>query len=47
MQRLFKMLATVYGQPWYAAQTSKSLGATYHTVNAYVSYLERLAWYAY
>ena len=39
--RLFRMLAAVHGQIWNASQMGKSLGLSYHTVNAYVDYLEQ------
>lgn len=39
-ERLIKMLAAVHGQLWNASQLGKSLGLSYHTVNAHVDYLE-------
>lgn len=38
--RLLRMLAAVHGQEWNASQLGKSLGLSYHTVNAYMDYLE-------
>lgn len=38
--RLLRMLAAVHGQEWNASQIGKSLGLSYHTVNAYLDYLE-------
>lgn len=38
--RLLRMLALVHGQPWNASQIGQSLGVSYHTVNAYVDFLE-------
>lgn len=40
-ERLFHMLAVFHGQPWNASQIGKSLGASYHTVNSYVAFLEQ------
>jgi predicted AAA+ superfamily ATPase len=40
-ERLLRMLALAHGQPWNASQIAKSLGISYHTVNTYVSFLER------
>lgn len=34
------MLAAVHGQEWNASQLGKSLGLSYHTVNACMDYLE-------
>ncbi len=39
--RLFHMLAAGHGQTWNASQLGKSLGLSYHTVNAHVDYLEQ------
>ncbi|MBT6146263.1 MAG: ATP-binding protein [Gemmatimonadetes bacterium] len=39
--RLFRMLAAVHGQLWNASQIGKSLGLSYHSVNAYVDFLEQ------
>jgi len=38
--RLMKMLAAANGQLWNASQIGQSMGLTYHTINAYVDYLE-------
>jgi predicted AAA+ superfamily ATPase len=40
-KRLFRMLAASHGNTWNASQIGKSLGITYHTVNAYLDYLEQ------
>ena len=37
--RLVRMLAGLHGQVWNASGVGRSLGVTYHTVNAYVDYL--------
>lgn len=39
-QRLFELLATSHGQQWNASEVGRALGLSYHTVNAYVDYLE-------
>jgi predicted AAA+ superfamily ATPase len=39
-QRLFRMLAVSNGNVWNASQIGKSMGLSYHTVNAYLNYLE-------
>lgn len=39
-ERLFKLLAASHGQQWNASEIGRALGLTYHTVNAYVDYLE-------
>lgn len=39
--RLFRMLAALHGQLWNASQIGKSLGLSYHTVNAYVDFMEQ------
>lgn len=39
--RLLKMLAASNGQPWNASQIAKGLGLSYHTVNAYETFLEQ------
>lgn len=38
--RLLRMLAAVHGQAWNASQVGQSLGISYHTVNAYMDWLE-------
>lgn len=38
--RLFEMLAASHGQQWNASETGRALGLSYHTVNAYMDYLE-------
>lgn len=38
--RLLRMLAATHAQEWNASQIGKSLGISYHTVNAYLDYLE-------
>lgn len=38
--RLARMLAAVHGQTWNASQVGQGLGLSYHTVNAYVDWLE-------
>ena len=38
--RLLKMLAAVNGSPWNASEFGRSLGLNYHTVNAYLDFLE-------
>lgn len=38
--RLLRMLAALHGQTWNASQVGRSLGASYHTVNSYLDYLE-------
>ncbi len=38
--RLLKMLAAVHGNLWNASQIGQSLGLSYHTVNAYLDFLE-------
>lgn len=38
--RLLRMLAAVHGQLWNASRIGQSLGVSYHTVNAYLDYLE-------
>jgi len=40
-QRLFRMLAVNNGNVWNASQIGKSMGLSYHTVNAYLNYLEQ------
>ena len=40
-QRLFRMLAVSNGNVWNASQIGKSMGLSYHTVNAYLNYLEQ------
>jgi predicted AAA+ superfamily ATPase len=40
-RRFFKMLAAVHGNTWNASQIGKSLGVSYHTVNAFLEYLEQ------
>ena len=37
--RFVRMLAALHGQAWNASQLAKSLGVSYHTVNAYLEYL--------
>ena len=39
-QRLFELLAASHGQQWNASETGRALGLSYHTVNAYLDYLE-------
>ena len=39
-ERFFRMLAAVHGQAWNASGLGRSLGLTYHTVNAYLDRLE-------
>ncbi len=39
-QRLFGLLAARHGQLWNASDVGRSLGLSYHTVNAYLDYLE-------
>ncbi len=39
-QRLFDLLAASHAQQWNASEIGRSLGLSYHTVNAYVDYLE-------
>lgn len=39
-QRLLHMLAAVHGQIWNASTLGQSLGLSYHTVNAYLDFLE-------
>lgn len=39
-KRLFRMLAALHGGQWNASQIGRSLGLSYHTVNAYLEYLE-------
>jgi len=39
-KRLLAMLAATHGQEWNASQIGKSLALSYHTVNAYLDYLE-------
>lgn len=40
-QRLFRMLAASNGTVWNASQIGKSMGLSYHTVNAYLNYFEQ------
>ncbi len=39
-ERLFQLLAASHGQQWNASNIGRVIGLTYHTVNAYVNYLE-------
>ncbi len=39
-QRLFDLLAVSHAQQWNASEIGRALGLTYHTVNAYLDYLE-------
>ena len=39
-QRLFGLLAARHGQLWNASDVGRALGLSYHTVNAYLDYLE-------
>ncbi len=39
-RRLFGLLAFRHGQQWNASEVGRALGLTYHTVNAYLDYLE-------
>lgn len=39
-ERLLRMLALSHGQIWNASRIGQSLGASYHTVNAHVEFLE-------
>ena len=39
-RRLFNLLAFRHGQQWNASEVGRGLGLTYHTVNAYLDYLE-------
>ncbi len=39
-RRLFDLLAFRHGQQWNASDVGRGLGLTYHTVNAYLDYLE-------
>jgi hypothetical protein len=38
--RLLRMLAAVHGQIWNASQIGQALGLSYHTVNAYIDFLD-------
>lgn len=39
-KRLFELLAANHGQQWNASEIGRGLGLSYHTVNAYLDYLE-------
>ena len=39
-RRLFELLAASHGQQWNASEVGRGLGLSYHTVNAYLDYLE-------
>lgn len=39
-RRLFELLAACHGQQWNASEVGRALGLSYHTVNAYLDYLE-------
>lgn len=39
-RRLFELLAASHGQQWNASEIGRGLGLSYHTVNAYLDYLE-------
>ena len=39
-QRLFELLAASHAQEWNASEIGRGLGLSYHTVNAYLDYLE-------
>ena len=39
-QRLFDLLAASHAQQWNASELGRGLGLSYHTVNAYLDYLE-------
>lgn len=39
-RRLFELLAANHGQQWNASEIGQGLGLSYHTVNAYLDYLE-------
>lgn len=39
-QRLFALIASRHGRLWNASDIGRSLGLSYHTVNAYLDYLE-------
>ena len=39
-QQLFRLLAARHGQLWNASDVGRALGLSYHTVNAYLDYLE-------
>ena len=38
--RLLQMLAALHGQMWNASRVGRDLGLAYHTINAYLNYLE-------
>lgn len=38
--RLFELLAAYHGRQWNASEVGRALGLSYHTVNAYLDYLE-------
>jgi predicted AAA+ superfamily ATPase len=40
VHRFVRMVAAAHGQPWNASQIGAGMGLTYHTVNAYLDYLE-------